>query len=121
MGPVILVVDDDDDLRDTMSLVVEGAGYKAVQMSRAADVIAYASVSPAPAAILLDLMMPGMTGAELRERLRAIPATAGTPIVVVTAFRDKRHLPTDVAGVLFKPFSADDLIAEVERVVRLVN
>ena len=118
MGPVILVVDDDDDLRDTMSLVVGGAGFSAVQMSRAAEVLDYIALAPAPAAVLLYLMMPGMSGAELRECLRATPATKTTPIVVVTAFRDKRHLPHDVAGVLFKPFSADDLVRELRRVVR---
>src|SRR5262249_42980995 len=115
-APVILVVDDDDDLRDTMSLVLQGAGYIAVQMPRAMDVLDYFAVAPAPAAILLDVMMPGMTGGELRERLRTVPAAAGTPILIVTAFRDTRHLPSDVTGVLFKPFSADELIAELQRV-----
>jgi two-component system alkaline phosphatase synthesis response regulator PhoP len=65
-----------------------------------------------PAAVVVDLMMPGVDGYEVSRRLTTDPATAGIPVVLLTARKeidDRRMRDAGAAGVLFKPFEPEQL------------
>jgi CheY-like chemotaxis protein len=67
-----------------------------------------------PALVLVDLVMPGMSGAELVALLRAEPALAQVPMVLMTAARPATEEPL-ATEILRKPFELDDLLATVAR------
>lgn len=118
--PMVLVVEDDDDIRDTVVEVLDDEGLGAVGARGGAEALELLRTGAAkPALILLDLMMPGMSGAELRERLLADPALARIPIVVVTAAAaaDESTRDLGVAGSLRKPVKIDALVETVRRFV----
>lgn len=79
----ILVVDDDDDTRDVLITLLEAEGYRVRAASDALGALAILR-SERIALILLDLMMPGMTGGELRGQQLADPALAAIPVIAVT-------------------------------------
>ncbi len=79
----ILVVDDNDDDRAFLVELLERAGYPVAQVSSGEAALEWLAAQPT-ALILLDLKLPGLSGAEVLERLRADPATAVVPVVVVT-------------------------------------
>jgi CheY-like chemotaxis protein len=111
----VLVVDDDPVIRAFVSSALEDEGYHAVS---AVDGPALeAACRRQPAVVLLDLMMPGMDGAEVSRRLRADPATAYIPIILMSAQHDLRsrsaHLP--VNELLAKPFDLDRLFALIDK------
>lgn len=82
---VVLVVDDDEGVRDIVSTTVEKTGLRAAQAPDGQAALDWLKANPAPALILLDLMMPVMDGFEFLQRVRDIPAAADVPIVVLTA------------------------------------
>lgn len=71
----VLVVDDDRDVRDSLCDILADAGYQAVCVGNGDEALAYLNRHDRPAAILLDLFMPVMSGWELTRRLRG----TGTP------------------------------------------
>jgi CheY-like chemotaxis protein len=83
--PVVLVVEDDEDTREAFAQVLEEGGYDVAQASNGADAWAQLEGGARPAAILLDLMMPLMSGWQLWDHMQAVPALVTTPLVVVTA------------------------------------
>ena len=111
----ILVVDDEPDIRATVSAMLEIEGYDVAEAANGADALRQLE-QHAPDVILLDMRMPILDGwgfaAELRRRGHR------TPIVVMTAARDAAHWAAEIAASAFvsKPFGYDDLIAAVERV-----
>jgi CheY-like chemotaxis protein len=114
---LILLVDDDDDLRETMGQVLEERGYRVVQAAHGRAALDYlvAGKEP-PALILLDLMMPEMSGWQLHDEMKRVPRLAALPIVVVTASRATTHSPVPWAlEVVFKPFALEALLATVAR------
>lgn len=115
LGTFVLVVDDDDDLRDTISELLEARGY---EVGRASDGIAALEFLRAnasrPDLILLDLMMPRMNGWELRAALLADTELAKVPVVVMTASRNLDDHPVPASTVLLKPVTIAELIAAVE-------
>jgi CheY-like chemotaxis protein len=68
-----------------------------------------------PALVLVDLVMPGMSGAELLGRLRAEPALEKVPMVLMTAALPASDEPRLADEILRKPFELDDLLATVAR------
>ncbi len=110
----ILVVDDDDSIRDMVSSVLREAGYTVREASDGAAGLR-AVQTERPALILLDLRMPKVDGWEFAQRLRE----SGTeiPIVVMTAVHDARRAAESMKAVdhLPKPFDIDDLLALVVR------
>ncbi|MCX7681782.1 MAG: response regulator [Anaerolineae bacterium] len=81
----ILVIDDEAELLDMMRLVLERrAGHQVILSADGADGLAKARADP-PDLAIIDVMMPGMTGYEVCRRLRADPATAYIPILILTA------------------------------------
>jgi signal transduction histidine kinase/CheY-like chemotaxis protein len=81
----LLVVDDDAQVRETTRRMLERSGYTVADAANGKDGLAWLGANPAPAAILLDLMMPVMDGFEFLEHLRANAAWRDIPVVVITA------------------------------------
>lgn len=111
----ILVVDDEADIRATVSAMLEIEGYDVAEASNGADAL-HVLEARRPDLILLDMRMPILDGwgfaAELRRRGHR------TPIVVMTAARDAAHWAAEIAAAAFvaKPFGFEDLMAAVEQV-----
>jgi len=107
----ILVIDDDDDIRDTLAEVLEEIGYSvatASQGSEALDLLHEVN----PQVILLDLNMPVMSGAEFRAAQRRDPALRQIPTIVMTAVDRLPDRTADFAceEILAKPFRLSDLL-----------
>lgn len=82
----ILIIDDEEDLRDALRLSLELEGYRCFTAANGKEGLeALEQIAP-PGVILLDLMMPVLNGWEFLEELRKHPSLGQTPVVVVTAF-----------------------------------
>ena len=107
MTRTVVLVDDEDDIREIAALALSLAGWEVVPLSSgtaAVDVVA----DLLPDAVLLDVMMPGQDGPATLALLRRDPRTAGVPIVFLTAkaqARERQELEgMGAAGVIVKPF-----------------
>jgi CheY-like chemotaxis protein len=116
----ILLVDDDDDLRFTLAELLEDHGYFVEQARSAGEALSYLGQRPRPAVIILDLMMPGVSGVALREELMARDELREVPRLICTA-ASERHLADDELEpdvLLRKPLSVPTLL---ERLTELVG
>jgi two-component system, chemotaxis family, chemotaxis protein CheY len=112
MNPkAVLVVDDEPAILDMIAELLGYEGYQVVTTSQGSIALARARADP-PALILLDLMMPGMSGWQMIAALQASPQTRAIPIVVLSARRDLPMIAQDLGIVTFlaKPFDIDELI-----------
>ena len=114
----ILVVDDDDALREMVGLVLSSAGYEPVFAS---DGISAVDVfkSTEPDLVLLDIMLPGQSGIEVCKQIRAI---SGTPVVMLTAKGDTEDvvqgLEAGADDYVVKPHNGAELVARVKARLR---
>jgi CheY-like chemotaxis protein len=117
MKPVIAVVDDDDDLRETICEAIRDLGYEVAVCARdGADALESLRQLPAmPHVILLDLMMPRMDGWQFRAAQLADDVLRGIPVVVMTASRNLAERPIDAAAFLEKPLRLGTLVDAAER------
>jgi CheY-like chemotaxis protein len=115
-GARILVVDDDADLRQSLVDLLEDEGYRTQAASSGREALAVLGGPDLPQLIILDLMMPDLNGWQFRDIQSTDPRLAPIPVLVVTA---GRKMAQELVGpeVLFKPFSLDDLLNKVERMV----
>ena len=114
----VLVVEDDESIRDFVHMALADAGYEVVEASD--GVVALALIGTArPDVILLDMLMPLMDGWEFARLYHERPGPH-VPIIVVTATRDvaARAGQINAAGFLAKPFRLDALFACVAAVTR---
>jgi CheY-like chemotaxis protein len=120
MKPTVLLIEDNETNRHLATFLLEKIGCEVSHAHDGARGLALAE-SAIPALIVLDIQMPEMDGYEVAARLRAQPATAGIPVLVVTSYAQsgdrQRALALGVADYLEKPFEPDDFI---NRVVRLL-
>jgi len=107
----VLVVEDDDALRQAVVEVLKEDGYTVSSARNGIEAIDLLERAPAPCVVLVDLMMPVMTGWELVDSMRSKHELASIPVVVTSAAADRS--PPGVDGVLMKPLSLDDLLAVV--------
>jgi CheY-like chemotaxis protein len=114
----ILVVDDDPDILEALSAVMNEEGFSVRAARNGQEALDLVGAVP-PALILLDLMMPVMDGREFGSRIRGCPDWANIPIIVLSADRDARSTAQDLdaAGCLAKPFELDALFGLVRSVV----
>ena len=109
---VVLVVDDDKDVREVMVDLLSDAGYhvfEAVDGQAALELLS--TMSEPPRVVLLDMMMPRMNGNEFMRAVAAVPALASIPIVVVSAYPGT--VDSAARRVLRKPFNLDTLLGAV--------
>jgi CheY-like chemotaxis protein len=108
----VLVVDDDDDLRQTVSQALESAGYEVRQAVDGKDALRQLDGMPGePCLVLLDMMMPQMNGAEMLRALDQAHRLATLPVVVVSGDAPD---PGRARQLLRKPVSMDTLLRVVE-------
>ena len=125
MSRKILLVDDEDDIREVAQMSLEmTAGWDVVTAASGAEALRVAAAER-PDAILLDVMMPGMDGPDTARALRASAETEAIPIILLTAkvqAADRRRFDDlGVAGVLSKPFDPMELAAQVSGVLGWVE
>ena len=111
---IVMVVDDDTDLRDTLCDVLEGAGHSTRAARNGDEALRMLRADPAVDLVVLDLMMPVMSGWEFRREQLADPALAGIPVVVMTAAADLVKSPIAAAQVLAKPVTMKVLLAAID-------
>ena len=108
----VLVVDDDESIRDMVTSVLRSVGYS-VRAAADGEAALAAAAAERPALVLLDMRMPRVDGREFARRL----AERGTrpPIIVMTAARDARSAAAELGaeGHLPKPFDIDQLLTQV--------
>jgi CheY-like chemotaxis protein len=111
----ILVVDDDEDIRETLVDVLADAGYAARVAAGGREALELLADGDLPSLILLDLMMPGMDGFAFRAAQAADPRIASIPVLVVSASRDlaKEARRLGATGWLQKPMKLDAVLREV--------
>jgi two-component system, chemotaxis family, chemotaxis protein CheY len=111
----ILVVDDDPDIREVVSLTLEDEGYEVQSAGNGAIAMEHLQTWR-PDVILLDMRMPVMDGWEFATRYRQTPGPHA-PIVVITAAHDAAERAAQISadGAVAKPFNVDDLLKEVNR------
>jgi two-component system phosphate regulon response regulator PhoB len=121
MSARILIVEDEEPLTLLLSYNLEAEGYAVETAMRGDEAELRISESP-PDLVILDWMLPGLSGIELARRLRARPATARLPIIMLTARGEEgervRGLATGADDYVVKPFSLPELIARVGALLR---
>jgi CheY-like chemotaxis protein len=111
----VLVVEDDDDLRDVVGVTLERHGFQPIGARDGQEALELLAQGPLPSLILLDLMMPRMSGWEFRRRQLADPAMAAVPVVVMTATRTLDEAAIHADDILRKPLSLQALLETVKR------
>lgn len=117
----VFVVEDDHDIAELVAHYLEKAGWLPQIFSSGTDALAAARQSP-PDVIILDLMLPGMSGLDVCRALRADATTTELPIVMVTARAEETEriagLDTGADDYISKPFSPNELVARVRALLR---
>jgi CheY-like chemotaxis protein len=112
----ILLVEDDADLRESLCRVLEDAGYEVDGVRNGREALEYLRREEPPCVVLLDLMMPVMTGWEFRDVQRGDPALSDIPVVILTA-DGRAQSKADSLGVgkyLRKPVQVEELLGTVQ-------
>ena|SRR5512133_651031 len=115
--PSVLVVDDNDALRENLAECLEAEGYAVVAAENGAGALALLDAGPVPAVVLLDLMMPGMDGRALVAAIRADARFEAVRLVLTTGYTSAKvraGIPAD--AVLTKPFGVKELLAVLKKV-----
>ena len=116
-GRMILVVEDDVDLRDTLRFALEDEGFAVESAGDGEDALGRIR-QRAPDLIILDLNMPRMGGVDFLYAWRTGVETRGAPVIVITAEgRGREPAELGVEGFFAKPFKIEDLIASICRLM----
>lgn len=111
----VLIVEDEEAVRELEKFILEQHGYEVTEARDGLEGLAKAEFRR-PDLILLDLMMPDVSGGRMYDEMKEHPATAGIPIVVVTGKPDAHEMFDDEIGadnVIMKPFEAEGLLARI--------
>lgn len=112
----VLVVDDDDDTREALLDLLRMEDYDAFGARDGRDALdCLEKKGFAPDVIIMDEVMPGLSGADFRAALQADPRWAHVPIIVCSGSEQRIVSPGTVVGVLQKPLDVDALLAVVKR------
>lgn len=119
MAEYILIAEDDNDINSMLSELLQNQGYETASAFSGTEALLYIE-KQAPAAVILDLMLPGMTGEELLPRIKN--TDKGISVIVSSARDDVRTrvalLRAGADDYVVKPFDTDELLARLEAVLR---
>src|ERR1700760_2117512 len=115
----ILIIDDEDDIREVAALSLESvAGWQVITANSGATGI-QAAIAGQPDAILMDVMMPSMDGPTTFKEMQTLPAIAHIPVILLTAkvqgVDQRRFAVLGVAAILFKPFDPLTLADQISK------
>ena len=129
--PIVLVVDDDNDIRELITWKLTQAGYGTMaEPDGAAGLAAAGGASTSkwgirPDLVILDWAMPRMSGLDVCLALRADPNTADIPVILLTAKAQEAHVEQGFAAgaddYIVKPFSPRELLARVDALLTRVD
>jgi len=116
----ILIVEDNDDIRDTLEEILKTEGYRTYAVKNGREAVAALKRITGPSLILLDIMMPVMDGHEFLEARKSDSVLATLPVVMITALEAARALtigkePATAIGYLRKPIAINTLFEVVEQ------
>ena len=117
----ILVVEDNDDLSLLFKLVLESAGYQVSTVDNGFDALKYIARIQ-PQLILMDIMMPEISGLQVAENIKQQQNNKSLPILLVSAIdrlKDEQLAQSKADGILYKPFNLDELIDRVGELTAL--
>ncbi|WP_462321160.1 phosphate regulon transcriptional regulator PhoB [Halochromatium sp.] len=118
--PIVMIVDDEPDIREVMRFALEEGGYQVLEAGHADE--ARKLLSDEPDLVLLDWMLPGRSGLELAAQLKQSPKTRSIPIIMVSARGEEedrvKGLDTGADDYITKPFSPREMVARVNAVLR---
>jgi len=121
MKKFVLIVEDEEDIRELVSYHLLKEGYQVASVASGEEALTVAETQT-PDLILLDVMLPGMDGLTVCQRLRASPKTADVAIMMLTAKSEEvdivRGLNLGATDYVTKPFSPKVLLARVRAVLR---
>ena len=124
MSASILVIEDEEPLQVLLRYNLESEGYKVRHSAQGEDAL-YLINEEKPDLILLDWMLPGISGIEVCRLIRAKPEARDIPIIMLTARSEEaervRGLATGADDYLVKPFSVPELLARIKTILRRVN
>jgi two-component system, OmpR family, phosphate regulon response regulator PhoB len=125
MSHLILVVDDETDLLDILEYNLRREGFHTRRATTGQEALTQVAIDPVPDLVLLDLMLPDISGTEVCRELRASERTRATPIVMLTAKGDEidRVVGFELGAddYVVKPFSVRELILRLRAVLRRVG
>jgi CheY-like chemotaxis protein len=110
----VLIIDDEEGVRESLRDVVEMAGCSALLAASAEEALPLLGEHH-PCLVVLDLLLPGMSGAEMLDKMRSEPAFSAVPVIISTSAPERapRGVP-----VLAKPIDIDALCGWMQRVCR---
>ena len=116
-----MIVDDEADIREILSFNLSAAGYETVECETAEEALAQIRKGISPDLVLLDIMLPGMSGFKLADTLRKVDQ-CNVPIIFLTARSSENDLLTGFSAggddYICKPFSINEVIARVKAVLK---
>lgn len=118
----ILVVDDDPELQNLVETLLDRAGYEYVPAFNVATAVQILRAKPMPDLVLLDLLLPDISGLELLRQMRSKEVFDGLPIIILSAMADPKEirqgLDMGADRYLTKPYIAHNLVKTVAEVIR---
>jgi CheY-like chemotaxis protein len=114
MAKTILIVDDDEAVRETAVMLVESLGYRAQSAANGREALELV-MADGFAAVLTDVVMPGMNGFQLARHIQAI--RPDLPVICVTGHANVADDPRYCDVVLQKPYGTEDIARTLERVI----
>lgn len=116
----ILVADDEPHIRRLVSFSLRGHGYEVLEACDGGQALEMA-VAELPDLVLLDVMMPVMTGYEVLSNLKANPKAAGVPVIMLSAKSQQTEVQAGLSGgaeeYICKPFTPKDLVRRVGEIL----
>jgi DNA-binding response OmpR family regulator len=116
MAKTVLIVEDEESVRELEKFILEQQGYEVMEARDGLEGLTKAEFRK-PDLILLDLMMPDVSGGRMFDEMKRHPATEGIPIVVVTGKPDAHEIFDEQIGtddVIMKPFEAEALLGRIK-------
>lgn len=120
MSKKILIVDDEEDIVNLIRMILEDAGYSVASVTDGREALRRIEKDQYDL-ILLDIMMPFLSGWEVLEAMRSNVETRNTPVALLTARASPREdnsaHPTDYCDYITKPFEPDDLLRRIRQIL----